>query len=67
MEEADEAGEGRGVERRGMVGGAFRGWVDTVSGPRRSRPSQIIRGVRRLNWRCLNGWTSLVVFRSIPT
>ncbi len=30
-----------------MVVGAFRGWVRIVSGPRRSRASQLIRGVRQ--------------------
>ncbi len=45
-EQADEADEARGVRWRRMVLGAFRGWVRIVSGPGRSRASQLIRGVR---------------------
>ncbi len=46
-EQADEADEARGVAWRSMVLGAFRGRVRIMDGTRRSRASQLIRGVRR--------------------
>jgi len=47
VEQADAADEGRLEAGRGVIVGAFRGRVVIVSGSRRSRPSQLIRGVRQ--------------------
>jgi hypothetical protein len=47
VERGDEADEGRLEALRGMVLGAFRGSVGIVSDSGRSRPSQLIPGVRR--------------------
>lgn len=46
-EQADAADKGRLEQGRGMVVGAFCGSAGIVSGPSRSRPSQLIRSVLR--------------------